>query len=306
MMATSTTETTPPNPLPNKKQRFNPARRRAAKAKSASASNQPEPSAVKTGAGIPSAQKSGVCPRPSNFKKTRSAPAVPSAKDAPKTISCKPHLQPKQLAGSQPEPHCADKHYENKVIALQTPASVLGGLAGCAASAGVLLAAGVWSQIAGTDSAILTARTSKIVINNLLEEAIINLKAGTYNAPEALDMLRRTTLVYASTMPGGILFVERFFREIDIVRRQRGSELDQTLVEARNDLASARKRGASASEMQMTVLRQLAKLSSFTSNATQDMMVRNPALGRCLGNQQIPTVRLNMNSKRKNAESTAA
>lgn len=150
------------------------------------------------------------------------------------------------------------------------------------AGAAVLLGSGLWSQLAGVDAAILAARTSKMVTNNIVDEGITSLKAGTYNAPEALDMVRRTTLAYAGAIPGGVPFVERLFREVDVVRRKRGGDVDRALAETRGKLASARKRGASAAEMHVVVLRQMAKLSAFTSDATQDIVARNPRLKQYL------------------------
>lgn len=301
-----------PGSLSNKKVRLNPARRKAAKAKGAGQSLQSDLIGVNAGATCspakdPSLSSTAGDPIPSNAGVNQSA--IRRRRDIQKTAAAKAKPPPKQIASAQSEngrPHRAHNYGAMKAAALSTPAFVTGGLAGCAAGAAILLGTSVWSQIAGADSAILTARTSKMVVNNLVEELIASLKAGSHNAPEALDMLRRTTLPYASTIPGGTAFVERLFREIDVVRRQRGGEVDRAVVETRSELANARKRGASAGEMQMTVLKQLAKLSAFTSNATQDMLARNPGLRPYFSatekKQRVPTLKVNMIVKQKNKE----
>jgi hypothetical protein len=180
---------------------------------------------------------------------------------------------------------------------------VTGGLVGCAAGAAVLLGAGIWKTFAGTDSAILTARSAKLCLDNLIEEIITSLQAGTYNAPEALDMLRRTTLTYASAIPGGAPMVERTFREIDLVRQLRGRDVDRVLEEAYAEVARAGSRGASAEELQTIVFTQLMRLSEFATDATQDLLARNPSLKsysdgavRALRRppSKVPTVKLNL------------
>lgn len=186
-----------------------------------------------------------------------------------------------------------------------------GGLVGCAAGAAVLLGVQLWYDFAGAESAILAAKSARLSMDNLTDELITSLKAGTYSADEALDMLRRTTLAYASTIPEGAPFVERIFREIDTVRKQRGREVDKVVAETYALLARAGKQGASSIEMRDVVIKQLLKLSSFASNATQDVVARNPKLrpfteeaARSLRGPRetgTPTVRVNMAVRQKQA-----
>ena len=194
-------------------------------------------------------------------------------------------------------------------LALATPAFVTGGLVGCAASAAILLGVGLWYDFSGAESAILAARTAKLCVDNLAEDIIASLKAGTYSADEALDILRRTTLAYASTIPEGAPFVERVFREIDMVRKQRGREIDKVVAETYAELSKAGKKGATPAEMRTIVIAQFMKLSSFASHATQDVVARNPKLrpfkdGAVKSLQgppetKIPTVRVNMVVRQK-------
>ncbi|CAK1367377.1 unnamed protein product [Cercospora beticola] len=223
----------------------------------------------------------------------------------------KSNLQPEAIESAHATDN-AKSQSNTGPLALAAPAVVTGGLLGCAAGAAVILGAGIWKNFAGIDNAILAARTAKLCVDNLIEEIITSLKAGTYNAPEALDMLRRTTLAYASSIPGGAPLVERVFREVEMVRRQRGPEVDKVLGEAYLEIARAQKKGASADELQSMVLKQAMKLSAFATKATQDVLARNPkwrpyrdeakkAL-RGPPESKVPTVKVNIAVQQKGVQ----
>ena len=173
---------------------------------------------------------------------------------------------------------------------------------------------GLWYDFSGAESAILAAKSAKICVDNLAEELIASLKTGTYSTDEALDMLRRTTLAYASTIPEGAPFVERVFREIDMVRKQRGREVDRVVAETYSLLQQAGKKGASPLDMRTIVVKQLMKLSSFASHATKDIVTRNPELRpvrqgvvRSLSEtpeSKVPTVKVNMAVRQKSVSSS--
>lgn len=226
----------------------------------------------------------------------------------PRSKRSKSNLQINAVKGADGT-HDAKPQSNSGPLGLAASAVVTGGLLGCAAGAAVILGAGIWKNFAGVDNAILTARTAKLCIDNLIEEIITSLKAGTYNAPEALDMLRRTTLAYASSIPGGAPLVERIFREVEMVRRQRGGEVDKVLGEAYLEIARAQKKGASADELQSMVFKQAMKLSTFATKATQDVLARNPKWRpyqdearrtlRGPPESKVPTVKVNMAVQQK-------
>lgn len=182
---------------------------------------------------------------------------------------------------------------------------------GCAAGAAVLLGVHLWHDLAGAESALLAAKSARLSVDNLTEELTASLRSGTYSADEGLDILRRTTLAYASTIPGGAPFVERVFREIDVVRKQRGREVDGLVAETWALLARKGREGAGEVEMRDVVLAQLGKLSRFAGRATGDVVARNPGLrpvreevGRALKESEekskgTPTVRVNMAVRQK-------
>jgi hypothetical protein len=140
------------------------------------------------------------------------------------------------------------------------------------------MAVHVWYDFAGVKAAVATARAARICVDNLSEELITSLSVGTYSTDEALDILRRTTLAYASMIPDGAPVVERIFREIGLVRQSRGAEVDRVLAGAFEELRAVGDRGLSAVETRNVVLKHLVKLSAFASRATQDVLTRNPRL----------------------------
>ncbi len=289
-----------------KKKRLNPARRKAAaKAKADSQADQTDsPIVVATASPVATTIRlDAASTRPKQLARTVTTPTSSATRQDKATPTAKPALERTRTA--------PESSRSSTSLALKAPALVSGGLVGCAAGAAILLGVGVWYDFAGAESAILNAKAAKLCVDNLTEEMIASLKAGTYSADEALDMLRRTTLAYASTIPGGAPFVERIFREIDMVRKQRGREIDKVVSETYIELAKAGRKGGSSVEMRNIVLGQLTKLSSFASRATQDVVARNPRL-RPLRDEtikslngpaehKVPTVRVNMAVRQKQA-----
>jgi hypothetical protein len=292
-----------------KKTRLNPARRKAAKAKTDvqnPAGTKPAPiTKDESGTSSPAKSVEQISPAPKPLVRTKTTPPAILDRQGSDTL---PTASKPVLTRTRTAPQTGSKA---RSLALATPALVTGGLVGCAAGAAILLGVGIWYDFSGAESAILTAKAAKLCVDNLAEELITSLKVGTYSADEALDMLRRTTLAYASTIPEGAPFVERIFREIDMVRKQRGREVDKVVAETYTELSKAGRKGAKPADMQRIVLGQLLKLSSFASKATQDVVARNPKLRpfrdetiKSLNGPpetKVPTLRVNMAVRQKQA-----
>ena len=218
------------------------------------------------------------------------------------TTTPKPQLQ---RARTAPQP--STPRNKKSALALSAPALVTGGLVGCAAGAALLLGVGIWYDFSGAQSALLAARAAKVSFDNLADEVIASLKTGTYSADEALDMLRRTSLAYADAVPGGRVGVERVFREVEMVRKVRGREVEGLVGETFAMLGRAGKRGAKGDEMQGIVVGQLGKLAGVGGRAAGDVVGRNPGLrpfgeeaGRGLGTGgKGGVVRVNMVVRQK-------
>lgn len=299
--------------VPHKKRpRLNPARRRAEQAK---ASTQGSASDSRTTGVTTELAKPNI---PGHRAKIENSQLVGSnagkrtTGNRPSAGSLSAAAMSSSQATSTEVPHneksLVQRPSQLRQLSFAAPAFVSGGLMGCAAGAAVVLGASLLRNSAGTESAIFAARTARLCVNRLIDDMTASLKAGTYNTAEALDLLRRTTLAYASMVPGGVSTVERIFHEINMVRKQRGEELDKIVREAQQDISKVRFRGA---DLQTAVLRNLVKLSAFTNHATKDIATRDPSLGTSgwYGNGpdirapqiKIPIVKLNMTIKNKPA-----
>ncbi|KAK1058190.1 hypothetical protein LTR12_015903 [Friedmanniomyces endolithicus] len=193
---------------------------------------------------------------------------------------------------------------EIKAIAFAPAAIITGGLLGCAASAALLAGVGIWHEYNGTASAILAARTAKLCLDGVADDITTSLTAGTYSTDEALDVLRRMTLSYASTVPGGVTYVERLFREVNLVRQCRGGDVDKVLRSVHDKLNRAALNGATPDAMRTIVVSQLARLSTVAGASVQDVVDRNPVLKPLQGSPtpKVPTLNVNLTLKSKNAK----
>lgn len=289
-----------------KKARPNPARRKASRAKlEEKQSRQHFAGASKLG--FNATEEAIEAPTGAKKGKQFSSDSSPQSKETHAKFISDVAANGK-LAGK----HSTPQHSNAKTLptlAVAAPAMVTGGLVGCVAGAAVLCGSSLWKNMAGTESAILTARAAKLSIDNLIEELITSLRAGTYSGVEALDMLRRTTLAYASAIPGGSSFVERVFCEIETVRKQRGAEVDVILRKASCEIAKVSQGGVPASQLQIVVLKQLANLASFAKNASLDVLARNPELRQYCNEatnavpkppqRRVSTVKVNMAIRHK-------
>ena len=319
----------PSDTTTNKKPRKNPARRKADRANSITNVNRPKDTTTST---------KGATTVPTSLTRQASAPSVlsdvngktPPLKDKKSSIASPvPTVPPKSAiaisqksngstAGqakqqkpvtSPARPSLRRSYTTSSSLAFNAPALVTGGLIGCAAGAAILMAVHVWYDFAGVKAAIATARAARICVDNLSEELITSLSVGTYSTDEALDILRRTTLAYASMIPDGGPVVERIFREISLVRQSRGADVDRVLAGAYEELRDAGNKGLSAVETRNIVLKHLVKLSLFASRATQDVLTRNPRLKplrdgavkalRELPRDRVPTTKVNLVVKHK-------
>ncbi|KAK4613331.1 hypothetical protein CLAFUW4_09242 [Fulvia fulva] len=302
-------------PTQKKRPRLNPARRKTAKAKVQSEAT-PAVSVAKTrGESALEVKKSSptasIKPKPSTRQNS-----IPTACSSSHSVVKPTRAAPKSSQKCQnsakqdlPPPPGAGGGSNASTVALAAPSFVTGGLLGCAAGAAVLLGSGLLKNAVGVDSAVLAARSAKAVLNNLIDDSITSMKAGTYSSADSLDMLRRTTLAYATLVPGGAPFVERMFREVEMIRRQRGHEVDKVVADASAELSVAGKKGAGPAELQSIIVSNLVKISQFAGTATQDIVARNPRLSpfrdgaakalRPPPQPKTPTLKLNMTMKQK-------
>lgn len=281
---------TQPQPV-SKKPRKNPARRKADRVNTTTDIELPKDANApgKGSTALPTKLTRQTSAPPVLSKKNPDRPALHSRKSsvaapasatepASAIVVSKKQSKPATPATTASRPSVRRSYTSSSSLAFNAPALVTGGLIGCAAGAAILMAVHVWYDFAGVKAAIATARAARMCVDNLSEELITSLSAGTYSTDEALDILRRTTLAYASMIPDGAPVVERIFREISLVRQSRGAEVDKVLAGAYDELRAAGDKGLSAVETRNIVLKNLFKLSFFASRATQDILTRNPRL----------------------------
>nr|OQO31016.1 hypothetical protein B0A51_01255 [Rachicladosporium sp. CCFEE 5018] len=293
----------------NPKKRMNPARRKALRAQSGlDTLTDLKPSMTSTPALVSRTYSS-----PSVMKTTPAKPTTQiSTASAGQTTSTTPAARPTTtipMNAQKPQPRQAmsipfERSHSNRgALALTAPALVTGGLIGCVAGAAVMMAVSVWYDFGGVKAAITAAKAARLCVDTLTDEIIASLSAGTYSTDEAIDMLRRTTLAYASAIPDGPPLVERVFREVHTIRQSRGPEVDRILASAYDELQIAGSKGAGASEMRPIVLKHLNKLSGFANRTLRDVETRNPRLKAAPAKTQdrVPTVRNNITIRHKQA-----
>ncbi|KAK3111035.1 hypothetical protein LTR53_014087 [Teratosphaeriaceae sp. CCFEE 6253] len=286
---------------PPKKTRKNPQRRKTDLANRKSEPGEPSSETQQTPIG-PLAKRSQTLPT-TNARQPQSngSSKATNANDAPTG----------QSIVNPPASSLTNQTDRAQALAMAPAAIITGGLLGCAASAALLAGVGIWHGYAGSDSAVLAARTAKICLNNVADDVTASLNAGTYSTDEALDVLRRTTLSYAMAVPGGAAYVERVFREVGLIRQSRGEDVDRLLKNTHQKLHRAAQNGARPEVLQTIVLSQLAGLSTFAGASLEDVVDRNPALkayreGALKSLQgspapKVPTVKVNMTVKQKKA-----
>lgn len=102
--------------------------------------------------------------------------------------------------------------------------------------------------------------------------------------------------------------MERVFREVEMVRKVRGREVEGLMGETFAALGRAGKKGAGSDEMQAIVVTQLGKLAGVGGRAAGDVVGRNPGLrpfgveaGRGLGTgkEKEPSMKVNMVVRQK-------
>lgn len=313
--------------LQKKKTRKNPTRRRSEQAKVNRLGSTETIIGVNDVPTLPQIDKATVTPTPTPTT-TPDAQSPPKQRKRPRKLNVQASGATPSAAQPAPRPPLAQHRSapasetvtnirpalvrsqsfldeKRSSLALVAPALVTGGLVGCVAGAAILSGVCMWHDASGANSAILAAQAAKVCVDNLTEDIITSLKSGTFSTDEALDVLRRSSLAYASTIPRGTAFVERFFREIEMVRKQRGREVDSVLAEACQELSRAKGRGATQDEMQDIAWTKLAKLSTFASNTLRDVVDRNPSLKPYKESLQghpkpkVPTLKYNLTVRKK-------
>ncbi|EME40937.1 hypothetical protein DOTSEDRAFT_74478 [Dothistroma septosporum NZE10] len=158
------------------------------------------------------------------------------------------------------------------------------GAAGGAAAS--LLVALAFYQFTGVGKAAKTASQLKGYVDSTAEQLKVQFNENTPNANEAIDALKSTAYKYASFVPGGREYVDKVFKDVEIVRHKHGDEVDNIVNDAYSELRSASKNGINletASQMWFVITTYLSKLASLSVDAGQDILNNHPRLKEQLG-----------------------
>lgn len=162
--------------------------------------------------------------------------------------------------------------------------ALAGGLAGAGAAVGIGYL-GYWYS--GTKAAVDTATQMKSYMDSAKNQFTVQLKDKTPEVPEAIKALHDMANKYASFVPGGRQYVDKIFKDIDIVREKHGDEVDNIVRELYGELRDVSKSGdlslTTAGEVWSIFSSHSQKLASLAGDAAQDIMNNHPALKSQLG-----------------------
>lgn len=127
---------------------------------------------------------------------------------------------------------------------------------------------------------------AKSYVDSTIQKMKIELKEQTPEPNEAIEALRETANKYVTFIPGGKQYVDKVFKDLDIVRNKHGEEVDKLVKDAYGELRDASKKGMSletASESWNILSKYLQELSSLAVDAGQDILNNHPELKNKLG-----------------------
>lgn len=158
-----------------------------------------------------------------------------------------------------------------------------GGLAG----AGAALAVGyAWYHFSGAKTAVNTAKEAQSYITYAKDTLKVQFQEKTPDTNQALQTLKDASLKYASFIPGGRGYVESAFNDLETIRQKHGSEVDNIVRDAYEELRDASKKGLSldtASETTSILSKHFERLLSLAGDAGEEILNNHPELKQKLG-----------------------
>lgn len=167
-----------------------------------------------------------------------------------------------------------------------TSPAVSGAAAGALASLIVFTA---WYQFSGVGKAARSAKQAQSYINSAAEKLKIELKENTPEPNEAIDTLKQTAYKYAAFIPGAREYVDKVFKDLDIVRENHGGEVDEIVKNAYGELRDTTKSSGSGMNLETlsavwsVLSKYLHQLGGLAVDAGQDILNNHPELKNKLG-----------------------
>lgn len=163
----------------------------------------------------------------------------------------------------------------------------LTGAAGGAVASIVIFAA--WYQFSGVGKAAKSAKQAQQYINSAAEKLKIELKENTPDPNEAIETLKQSAYKYAAFIPGGREYVDKIFKDLEIVKKNHGGEVDEIVRNAYGELRDTTKSSGSGLNLETlsavwgVLSKYLSQLGGLAVDAGQDILNNHPQLKNQLG-----------------------
>lgn len=161
--------------------------------------------------------------------------------------------------------------------------AITGGLVGGSVAAAIGYG---WYHFSGVKSAVQYAQTAKSYIDSGTETFKVKFEEKTPDTNQAIQTLKETAQKYASFIPGGRVYVDSAFDDLESIREKHGDEVDQIVRDAYGELREASKRGMNldaAGEMWRILSKRMEQLANLSGDAAEDVLNNHPELKKKLG-----------------------
>ncbi|CAK4031448.1 Hypothetical predicted protein [Lecanosticta acicola] len=162
--------------------------------------------------------------------------------------------------------------------------AISGAVGGAVASLVVFAA---WYQFSGVGKAARSAKQAQSYVNSAAEKLKIELKENTPEPNEAIETLKQAAYKYAAFIPGGREWVDKIFKDLEIVRKNHSGEVDEIVKNAYGELKDTTKKGDVSLETLSAVWsilsKYLSQLGGLAVDAGEDILNNHPELKNKLG-----------------------
>lgn len=149
-----------------------------------------------------------------------------------------------------------------------------------------VLVATAYYQFSGVGKAAKSVQQAKSYFDSATEQLKVQFKENTPEPNEAIETLKQQAYKYAVWVPGGKEYVNKIFKDLDIIRNKHGEEVDNIVKDAYSELRSASGKGLNmetASDVWNILSKYSSKLASLSVDAGQDILENHPSLKSTLG-----------------------
>lgn len=158
--------------------------------------------------------------------------------------------------------------------------AAIGAVSGAAAAVTVGY---IFYRQSGVSDVVQASKTAKGYVSS----ATNKIKEQTPEPNEALQWLRQAAQSYAAFIPGAKSYVDSAFDDLDAIRAKHGSEVDQIVREAYDEMRQVLGNGdmslVTAHKTWDVITKHLSRISELAGDASQQIMDNHPQLKEKLG-----------------------